>query len=68
MLSAAGHPLARRPTIAVADLAGKPWAAGHHGTDYERMITRLCGLLSGRWGHAWGFLGFDQIVDHAALS
>jgi DNA-binding transcriptional LysR family regulator len=43
----AGHPLAGRPAVAVADLAGESWAAGHHGTGHERMVTMVCGLLGG---------------------
>ncbi|WP_395103892.1 LysR family transcriptional regulator [Actinomadura sp. SCN-SB] len=43
----AGHPLADRPAVAVADLAGEPWAAGPSGTGHERMVTQVCGLLGG---------------------
>jgi DNA-binding transcriptional LysR family regulator len=43
----AGHPLAGRPAVAVADLADEPWAAGPRGTGHERMVTKVCGLLGG---------------------
>ena len=49
-----GHPCARAYAVAIADLAGEAWAAGHPGMGWEEIVLRTC---RGRGG-------FDPDVRH----
>lgn len=49
-----GHPCARADAVAIADLAGEAWAAGHPGMGWEEIVLRTC---RGRGG-------FDPDVRH----
>jgi DNA-binding transcriptional LysR family regulator len=43
----AGHPLAGRPEIHLADLAGEPWATARLDTAFAQMHARACRSLGG---------------------